>query len=41
MAFIYSLSWTFELSDQVGDFGLSRLKHETFLTTKTGRGTVF
>ncbi|KAF7145092.1 hypothetical protein RHSIM_Rhsim04G0239200 [Rhododendron simsii] len=26
-------------STQVGDFGLSRLKHETFLTTKTGKGT--
>ncbi|GAU45058.1 hypothetical protein TSUD_198460 [Trifolium subterraneum] len=25
--------------DIVGDFGLSRLKHETYLTTKTGRGT--
>lgn len=25
---------------QVGDFGLSRLKHETYLTTKTGKGTV-
>jgi len=24
----------------VADFGLSRLKHETFLTTKTGKGTV-
>ncbi|TKY54243.1 Serine/threonine-protein kinase EDR1 [Spatholobus suberectus] len=24
---------------KVGDFGLSRLKHETYLTTKTGRGT--
>ncbi|KAI9100822.1 hypothetical protein K1719_024184 [Acacia pycnantha] len=23
----------------VGDFGLSRLKHETYLTTKTGKGT--
>ncbi|GAV70848.1 Pkinase_Tyr domain-containing protein/PAS_9 domain-containing protein [Cephalotus follicularis] len=28
-------NWTVK----VGDFGLSRLKHETFLTTKTGRGT--
>lgn len=28
------------LSQQVGDFGLSRLKHETYLTTKTGKGTV-
>lgn len=28
------------LCDQVGDFGLSRLKHATFLTTKTGKGTV-
>ena len=26
--------------EQVGDFGLSRLKHETYLTTKTGKGTV-
>lgn len=26
--------------DQVADFGLSRLKRETFLTTKTGKGTV-
>lgn len=25
---------------QVGDFGLSRLKHETYLTTKSGKGTV-
>ena len=25
---------------QVGDFGLSRLKRETYLTTKTGKGTV-
>lgn len=25
---------------QVGDFGLSRIKHETYLTTKTGKGTV-
>ncbi|XP_042379745.1 serine/threonine-protein kinase CLA4-like isoform X2 [Zingiber officinale] len=24
---------------QVGDFGLSRLKHETYLTTKSGKGT--
>jgi hypothetical protein len=24
----------------VADFGLSRLKRETFLTTKTGKGTV-
>ncbi|PKI48073.1 hypothetical protein CRG98_031517 [Punica granatum] len=24
---------------KVADFGLSRLKHETFLTTKTGKGT--
>ncbi|CAI0466966.1 unnamed protein product [Linum tenue] len=24
---------------EVGDFGLSRLKHETFLTTKSGKGT--
>ncbi|CAI9776196.1 unnamed protein product [Fraxinus pennsylvanica] len=24
---------------KVGDFGLSRLKHETYLTTKTGKGT--
>ncbi|OIV91780.1 hypothetical protein TanjilG_14359 [Lupinus angustifolius] len=28
-------NWTVK----VGDFGLSRLKYETFLTTKTGRGT--
>ncbi|WCJ23309.1 protein kinase family protein [Euphorbia peplus] len=28
-------NWTVK----VGDFGLSRLKHATFLTTKTGRGT--
>ncbi|KAL2960307.1 hypothetical protein AAZX31_17G032600 [Glycine max] len=28
-------NWTVK----VGDFGLSRLKHETYLTTKTGRGT--
>ncbi|KAI8561838.1 hypothetical protein RHMOL_Rhmol04G0372900 [Rhododendron molle] len=28
-------NWTVK----VGDFGLSRLKHETFLTTKTGKGT--
>ncbi|KAI3994983.1 hypothetical protein MKX01_019797 [Papaver californicum] len=28
-------SWTVK----VGDFGLSRLKHATFLTTKTGKGT--
>ena len=27
-------------SNQVADFGLSRLKRETFLTTKTGKGTV-
>jgi PAS domain S-box-containing protein len=26
-------------SVKVGDFGLSRLKHQTFLTTKTGKGT--
>jgi serine/threonine protein kinase len=26
-------------SEQVGDFGLSRLKHDTYLTTKTGKGT--
>ncbi|PPD99632.1 hypothetical protein GOBAR_DD03344 [Gossypium barbadense] len=35
-------NWTVKgylLSDQVGDFGLSRLKHATFLTTKTGKGT--
>ncbi|KAA3454450.1 Serine/threonine-protein kinase CTR1 [Gossypium australe] len=25
---------------KVGDFGLSRLKHETYLTTKTGKGTL-
>ncbi|XP_066383164.1 uncharacterized protein, partial [Miscanthus floridulus] len=25
---------------KVADFGLSRLKHETFLTTKTGKGTL-
>ncbi|XP_076960037.1 uncharacterized protein LOC143636284 [Bidens hawaiensis] len=24
---------------KVGDFGLSRIKHETYLTTKTGKGT--
>ncbi|KAG9143947.1 hypothetical protein Leryth_022966 [Lithospermum erythrorhizon] len=29
-------NWTVK----VGDFGLSRLKHETYLTTKTGKGTV-
>ncbi|KAK7348063.1 hypothetical protein VNO80_22612 [Phaseolus coccineus] len=28
-------NWTVK----VGDFGLSRVKHETYLTTKTGRGT--
>ncbi|KAK7246260.1 hypothetical protein RIF29_41122 [Crotalaria pallida] len=28
-------NWTVK----VGDFGLSRLKHEAYLTTKTGRGT--
>ncbi|BBG93066.1 PAS domain-containing protein tyrosine kinase family protein [Prunus dulcis] len=28
-------NWTVK----VGDFGLSRLKHDTFLTTKTGKGT--
>ena len=28
------------LNEQVGDFGLSRLKLETFLTTKIGKGTV-
>ncbi|CAN1340795.1 Serine/threonine-protein kinase EDR1 [Linum perenne] len=28
-------NWTVK----VGDFGLSRLKHETFLSTKTGKGT--
>ncbi|KAF5752130.1 serine/threonine-protein kinase pakF-like isoform X1 [Tripterygium wilfordii] len=28
-------NWTVK----VGDFGMSRLKHETYLTTKTGRGT--
>lgn len=28
------------LAEQVGDFGLSRLKHETYLTTRTGKGTV-
>ena len=27
-------------SNQVADFGISRLKRETFLTTKTGKGTV-
>jgi hypothetical protein len=27
-------------SEQVGDFGLSRLKHETYLATTTGKGTV-
>ncbi|PPD96913.1 hypothetical protein GOBAR_DD06071 [Gossypium barbadense] len=27
------------LCDQVGDFGLSRLKHKTYLTTKSGKGT--
>jgi hypothetical protein len=26
--------------NQVADFGLSRLKRETYLTTKTGKGTV-
>lgn len=26
--------------EQVGDFGLSRLKRETYLTTKSGKGTV-
>ncbi|KAL3812268.1 hypothetical protein ACJIZ3_013536 [Penstemon smallii] len=30
-------NWTVK----VGDFGLSRLKHETYLTTKSGKGTVF
>ena len=30
-------NWTVK----VGDFGLSRLKHETYLATKTGKGTVF
>jgi len=25
---------------KVADFGLSRIKRETFLTTKTGKGTV-
>jgi tRNA A-37 threonylcarbamoyl transferase component Bud32 len=29
-------NWTVK----VADFGLSRIKHETYLTTKTGRGTV-
>jgi serine/threonine protein kinase len=28
-------NWTVK----VADFGLSRIKHETYLTTKTGRGT--
>ncbi|KAL3829328.1 hypothetical protein ACJIZ3_018130 [Penstemon smallii] len=28
-------NWTVK----VGDFGLSRIKHETYLTTKTGKGT--
>ncbi|KAL8540021.1 hypothetical protein ACS0TY_001568 [Phlomoides rotata] len=28
-------NWTVK----VGDFGMSRLKHETYLTTKTGKGT--
>jgi hypothetical protein len=28
------------LFNQVADFGLSRLKLETFLRTKTGKGTV-
>ena len=28
------------LFNQVSDFGLSRLKLETFLRTKTGKGTV-
>ncbi|CAI9779722.1 unnamed protein product [Fraxinus pennsylvanica] len=32
---LVSKNWTVK----VGDFGLSRLKHETYLTTKTGRGT--
>ncbi|CAN1826078.1 Serine/threonine-protein kinase EDR1 [Linum perenne] len=36
------LDWRRKVSmalDIVGDFGLSRLKHETFLSTKTGKGT--
>ncbi|TYG78609.1 hypothetical protein ES288_D02G073700v1 [Gossypium darwinii] len=33
------LFWGYLLFDRVGDFGLSRLKHATFLTTKTGKGT--
>ncbi|KAJ6836764.1 putative serine/threonine-protein kinase [Iris pallida] len=30
-------NWTVK----VWDFGLPRLKHETYLTTKTGKGTIF
>ncbi|KAF6170931.1 hypothetical protein GIB67_014748 [Kingdonia uniflora] len=29
------------LTVKVGDFGLSRLNYDTFLTTKTGKGTVY
>lgn len=32
--------FSFTLFNQVADFGLSRLKFETFLRTKTGKGTV-
>jgi len=32
--------FSFMLFNQVADFGLSRLKLETFLRTKTGKGTV-
>lgn len=45
--FSYFFFWVFReheahlfSSQQVGDFGLSRLKYETYLTTKTGKGTV-
>jgi serine/threonine protein kinase len=39
---LYFPAWLFSflLTHQVADFGLSRLKRETFLTTKTGKGTV-
>ncbi|KAJ1383261.1 Serine-threonine/tyrosine-protein kinase, catalytic domain [Sesbania bispinosa] len=35
----YSEDVILSFKQEVGDFGLSRLKHETYLTTKTGRGT--
>lgn len=38
--FSQSKASSHQLSKQVGDFGLSRLKHDTYLSTTTGKGTV-